>query len=73
MSADFKSDGSKNELDIQNEVQNSSKNMKPLPKFDNPSHTRESEAPKIGYNFKEVRFSEKNLQKYRPEQPNWEF
>ena len=73
MSADFKSDGSKNELDIQNEVQNSSKNRKPLPKFDNPSHTRESEAPKIGYNFKEVRFSEKNLQKYRPEQPNWEF
>ena len=63
MSADFKSDGSKNELDIQNEVQNSSKNRQPLPKFDNPSHTRESEAPKMGYNFKEVRFLRKNCSK----------
>ena len=63
MSAEFKSDESKNELDIQTEVQNSSKNRKPLPKFDNPSHTRESEAPKMGYNFKEVRFLRKNCSK----------
>ena len=61
MSADFKSDGGKNEVDVQNEVQNSSHNRKPLPKIDTPSHTRESEVPKTGYNFKEVRFSEKVL------------
>ena len=56
MSTDFKSDGSENKLDIQNEVQNSSPKRKPLPKFENPSYRGEIEAPKMGYNFKEVGF-----------------
>ena len=57
MSADLEN-GSKSKVAIQNEAQNSTINRKPLPKIDNPSHRAESEEPKMGYNFKEVCFSQ---------------